>query len=153
MWGTGQMWGTGDGGLVHTSEMSRTSFFQELEQRWAEAIQRKDTRALESDFLAEDYALRIADDPSRKITRAAWLSILAVYNTRTFEISNLEVREFGDTAVVSLCVHQDADVNGVDRSGAFFLVDVWTLREGKWKVSARYSSPARQLPDMPNAPQ
>ena len=139
--------------LVHTSEMSRTSFFLELEQRWADAIKRKDTKTLESDFLADDYALRIADDPSRQITRAAWLSILAVYNTRTFNISNLEVREFGDSVVVSLSVHQDADVNGVDRSGDFFLVDVWSLREGKWKVSARYSSPARQLPNMPNAPQ
>lgn len=134
---------------VHTAEISRTSFFQELEQRWAEAIKRKDTKALESDFLADDYALRIADDPSRQITRAAWLSTLAFYNTRTFAISNLEVRDFGDSAVVSLSLRQDADVNGVDRSGQFFIVDVWTLREGKWKVSARYSSPGRQLPNMP----
>ena len=129
--------------------MSRIQIFADLEQRWAEAIQRKDQAVLDREFLAEDYSLRISDDTSRKISRSDWLAAIPIYTTRSFSIRNIEVRQFGDTAIVSHSFHPEADVNGVDRSGHFFIVDVWTLREGKWKVSARYSSPARQLPELP----
>ena len=136
-------------GEATVTRLSRTSFFQELEQRWAEAIKQQDKEVLDKEFLADDYALRISDDTSREIHRSDWLAAIPIYNTRNFTIKNLEVREFGNVAVVSHSFYQEADVNGVDRSGNFFIVDVWMLREGKWKVSARYSSPSRQLPIVP----
>jgi ketosteroid isomerase-like protein len=131
--------------------MSAEELFLDLEQRWAEAIQRKDRAVIDREFLAPGYALRIADDPAKVISRSDWLATLAVYNTRSFKLTNLQVRQFGDVAVVSHSFFQDADVNGVDRSGQFFIVDVWNRVDGAWKVAARYSSPSRQLPPMPIA--
>ena len=129
--------------------MDTRAIFQELELHWATAIQRQDKEQLDKVFLAPDYALRISDDASRQISRADWLATIPIYNTRSFSIRDLEVRSFGDVAVVSHVFTQQADVNGVDRSGDFFIVDVW-IRHGKdWKVSARYSSPASALPKLP----
>ncbi len=129
--------------------MDTRAIFQELELRWAAAIQRQDKEQLDEVFLAPDYALRISDDPARKISRADWLATIPIYNTRSLSIRVLEVRSFGDVAVVSHVVTQQADVSGVDRSGDFFIIDVWIRRGEEWKVSARYSSPARALPKLP----
>lgn len=129
--------------------MDTVAFFQDLELRWASAIQHKDKKHLDEVFLAQDYALRISDDAARQISRADWLATISVYNTRSFSIRDLEVRSFGDLAVVSHVFTQQADVNGVDRSGDFFIVDVWIQQRKDWKVSARYSSPARVLPKLP----
>ena len=129
--------------------VNKLDFFRDLEQRWAAAIQRKDQRQLDEVFLSDDYALRISDDPARKISRSVWLATLAVYNTRSFAIRDLEIRDFGDVVIVSEVLNQQADVHGVDRSGDFFIVDTWTRHGDVWKVSARYSSPSKSLPPMP----
>jgi hypothetical protein len=70
-----------------------------------------------------------------------------------WEIRDLELRDFGNVAITSLVLFQQAEVGGVDRSGDFFLTDVWVqntpdasrLDAANWKIAARYSSPARQL--------
>jgi ketosteroid isomerase-like protein len=123
------------------------AIFGGLEQAWSEAIQKKDRAALEM-ILDKDFALRIADDPGRRIDRKEWLATIAVYNTRSFRIHALQAREFGNVAVVSQMIRQRADVQGVDRSGDFFIVDVWRRRGTKWKVAARYSAPRNVLPRM-----
>ncbi len=124
------------------------AIFASLEQAWGEAIQKKDLAALEA-ILDKDYALRIADDPGRRIDRREWLAATAIYNVRSFRIRGLQAREFGNVAVVSQMIHQRADVKGVDRSGDFFTVDVWRRRGKQWKVAARYSAPHNVLPRMP----
>lgn len=44
--------------------------------------------------------------------------------------------------VSAMTMAQKADVGGQDRSGEFFIVDIWSHRDGKWMVSARYSGRA-----------
>ncbi len=112
--------------------------FQKLEQEWGEAILRKDLPALER-FLDHDYALRMSDAPGRKVTRREWVDTIAIYNTHSFQSRELQAREFGEVVVVSHVVNQNADVNGIDRSGDFFIVDVWKRHKDQWKVCARYS--------------
>ena len=46
-----------------------------------------------------------------------------------------------DVAVVSLLLMQKASREGSDRSGVFYVVDVWKCRGGNWQLIARYSSP------------
>lgn len=132
----------------HRAKRDPRAAFASLEQDWGEAIQRKDLAALKR-FLDKDYALRVADDPRQRISRKEWLAGIAVYNTHSFRIRALELREFGSVAVVSHILNQHADVKGVDRSGDFFIVDVWRRRGKKWKVAARYSAPRIVLPRMP----
>jgi ketosteroid isomerase-like protein len=132
----------------HRAKRDLGATFASLEQGWGEAIQSKDLAALKK-FLERDYALRIADDPGRRISRKEWLAGIAAYNTHSFRIRGLEAREFGGVAVVSQVIHQHADVKGVDRSGDFFIVDIWRRRGKQWKVAARYSAPRNVLPRMP----
>jgi hypothetical protein len=134
--------------------MTSVEFFTHLEQEFSSAIQRRDHKTLDERFLDANYALRISDDPARKISRKDWLATLDVYLVKNWQMRDLELREFGDVAVTSLVVFQEAVVRGVDRSGDFFLTDVWIqsaakanrLDSANWRIAARYSSPARQLP-------
>lgn len=128
-------------------------FFTNLEQEFSAAIQRRDHKTLDERFLDANYALRISDDPARKISRKDWLATLNVYLVKNWKIRDLELREFENVAITSLVLFQEAEVGGVDRSGDFFLTDVWVQSAGaprldaaNWKIAARYSSPARQLP-------
>jgi hypothetical protein len=49
-----------------------------------------------------------------------------------------------DLAVVSLLLTQKATVDGVDRTGDFYEVDIWKRNGGKWQIIARYSAPIPQ---------
>lgn len=136
--------------------MTSVEFFTHLEQEFSAAIQRRDHKRLDQRFLDPNYALRISDDPARKIPRQDWLATLDVYLVKNWQIRDLELREFGDVAITSLVLFQEAEVRGVDRSGDFFLTDVWVqntpgahrLDAANWRIAARYSSPARQLPRL-----
>ena len=46
---------------------------------------------------------------------------------------------------MSLLLTQKASRDGQDRSGDFYVVDVWQRRVGQWKAIARYSSPRQVL--------
>ncbi len=56
-------------------------------------------------------------------------------NGRTF------VRTTDDFAVISFLLTQKATREGSDRSGQFYVVDVWRQRSGNSLLIARYSSP------------
>lgn len=119
--------------------------FTQLEKVFARAYQEKDFTLLEQ-LLAPEYALTVSARPDSPYPRAFWLSLLADYNVRHFEISGVQVRclqatSAGDCelAVVSSINKQEADVGGQDRSGEFFIVDIWARRSGNWMVTARYS--------------
>lgn len=137
--------------------MTSVEFFTHLEHEFSSAIQRRDHRSLDERFLDGNYALRISDDPARKISRKDWLATLDVYIVKSWQMRDFELREFGDVAITSLVLFQEAEVRGVDRSGDFFLTDVWVqntpgahrLEAANWRIAARYSSPARQLPKPP----
>ena len=134
--------------------MTSVEFFTHLEHEFSSAIQRRDHKALDEKFLDGSYALRISDDPARKISRKDWLATLDFYVVKNWQMRDLELREFGDVAITSLVLFQEAVVRGVDRSGDFFLTDVWIqntraahrMDAANWSIAARYSSPARQLP-------
>ncbi|HMI56349.1 MAG TPA: hypothetical protein VK494_09190, partial [Gemmatimonadaceae bacterium] len=52
-----------------------------------------------------------------------------------------------DLAVVSFVLSQKASFAGRDRSGDFYVVDVWKKGGGRWRMIARYSSPAGKVFD------
>ncbi len=119
--------------------------FTQLEKVFARAYQEKDHALLEQ-LLAPEYALTVSARPDSPYPRAFWLSLLPDYNVRSFEITDVQVRclqttSSGDCelAAVSSINKQEADVGGQDRSGAFFIVDIWARRSGTWMVTARYS--------------
>jgi hypothetical protein len=46
-----------------------------------------------------------------------------------------------DLAVVSWLLTQRAASEGRDRSGDFYVVDIWKKNRDRWQMIARYSSP------------
>jgi len=113
-----------------------------LQNEWMQAWVREDQRTLER-ILAPEYQLIVSSMPDRPISREQWLGLIGRYTAQGFEYEKMVVRLFGDTAVVSSLGHiAGAQVDGKDRSGTFFLTDVWRRRDGRWQVVSRYSSKA-----------
>lgn len=99
-----------------------------------------DRSALE-EILAPEFALIVSGRPRELFPRDAWLqAALGGYTATAFRYRDMQVRVFTDVAVVSSIGEQQATAFGQDRSGTFFLTDVWCRRNGTWQVIARYSS-------------
>lgn len=112
-----------------------------LEKQWAGAIQKQD-ESLMSQFLADDYFLAVAiqEMPLRIIPRDLWLDNLKFYKTASFNIDDIKVHVYGNSAIVLMLFTQHATVRGQDRSGQFLLTDIWVKQEGGWRVTERHSS-------------
>ncbi len=106
------------------------------EQAWMEAVQRKDIEALEQ-ILGPDYAYTASGQG--RWSRQRWLETVAVYDIHRFEFVDVDVREYGDAAVVLAHYQQEASVAGIRRSGDFLITDVWVRRGDQWQVVARSS--------------
>ncbi|HEX9421716.1 MAG TPA: nuclear transport factor 2 family protein [Pyrinomonadaceae bacterium] len=111
-----------------------------LSVAWMQAWKERDRATLER-LLAEDFVLVLSASTQRPVSRARWLEMaLSGYTCESFEYMSQNVRLLGDTAIVASVYTQKASVAGQDRSGEFFLTDVWQQRGGRWQVVARYSS-------------
>ena len=117
---------------------------QEVERaatRWMQAWQTLD-RAMLEDSLAQDFTLTVSAFPTRPMTRQAWLDTCDRYRCSRFAYRDVQVRAIADgIAVMSSIAEQEAELDGHDRSGAFWLTDLWRLEsDGAWRVFARFSS-------------
>lgn len=117
-------------GLVETSE------------RWMRSWKEQDRAALEA-VLAENYSLVIASAPGERFERDRWLEIaVGPYKCSRFAYSDILLRDLGGGIVaMSAIADFDATMNGVDRSGRFFVTDLWRRGDDGWKACARFSSP------------
>jgi ketosteroid isomerase-like protein len=111
-----------------------------LQRRWMQAWVGQDFETLES-ILAPDFSLVISARPDHRVDRSQWLETARTsYHAQSFQYDSMLVRLFGDIAVVASVATQVASVNGVDRSGRFFLTDVWRRAGDTWQVIERHSS-------------
>ena len=101
----------------------------------------QDRAALE-DSLAADFALIISADPEQRFERSRWLATCDTYRCSGFAYRGVQVRELAPgIAVMSAIAEQRARMGETDRSGSFFVTDVWRLDpDGNWRVCARYSA-------------
>lgn len=110
-----------------------------LQSAWMQAWIDRDRPTLEA-ILDEDFVLTVSANPSAPVTRSRWLAATETYLATDFSYDWMHVRLFGDMAVVASTATQTASVGGQDRSGTFFLTDVWRKTDGRWRVAARHSS-------------
>lgn len=110
-------------------------------ERWMKAWVDQDRAALE-DSLAPDFALIVSANSGQPMARDRWLATCSVYTCSSFAYRDIEVREVArDIAVMSSIAEQKARLGDTDRSGSFFLTDVWRREtDGQWRVCARYSA-------------
>jgi ketosteroid isomerase-like protein len=99
-------------------------------------------RATLEDCLAPDYALIVSAMPGQRVDRALWLETCDRYICTAFRYRDVQVRDLGGgIAIMSSIADQQARIGDVDRSGCFFLTDVWRLEaDGQWRIAVRYSS-------------
>jgi hypothetical protein len=114
---------------------------EQRSRRWMQAWVKQDRAALE-DSLAPDFALVVSAMPEQRMERDRWLATCDRYVATRFAYRGVQVRELAPgLAVMSAIGEQQASMGDADRSGAFFLTDVWQLQpDGQWRVCARYSS-------------
>ena len=126
------------------AELSRPEVAAQVvaqQEAWMAAWIANDRTVLER-TLAPEFALVVSARPEARVDRAAWLRTAGSdYTCETFRYDGMQVRDFGDVVVVSSLATQRATAFGQDRSGTFFLTDVWRAgANGAWQVIARYSS-------------
>lgn len=112
-----------------------------LAERWMGAWVAQDRATLEA-ILAPDYALIVSATPTVLMDRQTWLATCDRYIAEHFTYRDVVVRQLApDMAVMSSVAVFAAAIDGIDRSGELFLVDVWQRGgTGGWQVCTRYSS-------------
>jgi hypothetical protein len=136
---------TRKGGLVNLENQTIQQELIQLSNQWMEAIQQKNMAFLEQ-ILAPEYVLISIRGRSE---RSEWMRVVPVYNIRSFQYQDFDIRLYNDVAVVNSKCIQQASVAGAgdlsftkseDLSYIFMLTDIWNKRDGRWQVVTRHSS-------------
>jgi hypothetical protein len=111
-------------------------------ERWMKAWQEQDREALET-VLAPDYSLVVASAPHYHFDRETWIELaLGPYRCSRFAYEHVQFHRLSsDIVAMSAIADQDAKLGNEDRSGRFFIADLWRKTGSGWQVCARYSSP------------
>ena len=115
-------------------------------ERWMGAWQDKNRRVLES-LMAPDYSLVVATAPHYHFDRQSWIELaLGSYTCTRFSYEHVQFHRLSsDIVVMSAIADQDASLGREDRSGRFFLTDIWRRTGQGWQVCARYSAPPSEV--------
>ena len=109
--------------------------------RWAEAVRDRDVAWLE-DFLAPEFRLVTGRAGAEWRGRDDYLTITRDrYVVERFGFTEIDVHEYGDTAVVRSRYEQSGSMDGADRTQAFLMTDVLVRRGGRWQAVTRHISP------------
>jgi uncharacterized protein DUF4440 len=126
-----------------------TEQLRQLEQQMGEAALQRDTKVLER-LVGPDYTLRMGDAPEQSVPRGLWMESSRPQSSHPYKLESLEehyhaARKLSDNlAIVSVLLTQKATFAGRDRSGDFYVVDVWKKTADNWQMIARYSTPVRK---------
>lgn len=111
-----------------------------MENEWARAWQLPDQEALES-LLGDDFLLLSERSKGEVVNKRQYIdSTLKLVRGDGFSFARLNVRVYGDAAVVNAWLQQTATFAGRDWSGDFLLTDVWVKRGDRWQAVARHVS-------------
>jgi hypothetical protein len=122
-----------------------TEQLRQLEQQFGEASMHSDWQVVDR-LMGPEFALRVGDDPERSVPRARRKDVRP-HQTSEYKIDSFEERYHAarkltnNLAAVSLLLTQKATFAGRDRSGDFYVVDIWKKNGDNWQIIARYSTP------------
>ena len=103
-------------------------------------VQERDVEGARA-VLDEGYALVLVQPSPATMPSDRWLAVLPDYVVHAYDVQERIIDVDGDVAAILQRVEMTATVLGADRSGVFFLSDVWRRRDGDWRVWRRHSSP------------
>jgi Domain of unknown function (DUF4440) len=125
------------------SDPKLTDLLRQLEEELNEAALHgfKDTKTMER-LISPEFTQRVSDAPERSLPRSLWGQPSGRYKIELIEGHHYAARKLrDDLAVVSWLLTQRAASEGRDRSGDFYVVDIWKRNGDRWQMIARYSSP------------
>jgi ketosteroid isomerase-like protein len=109
-----------------------------LENDWNTATEKKDVVFLDKLYADEYFS---TDSEGVIITKAQDLAQVKASSTASpFALSDMKVRVYGDTAVVTGVNTVHWTVNGKERLGPIRFTDVFVKRDGRWQVVASHGS-------------
>ena len=113
----------------------------ELEHAWANAMRTRNLEELNR-LVTDDFFVTIAVQgmPIQTTQRERWLTSMPNYDIREMQFDDIRAVVYGDVAVATLIWTQRAFVNGNERSGTFFITDIWRKIGDDWRVAERHSS-------------
>jgi ketosteroid isomerase-like protein len=112
---------------------------QALEQAWADAVKHQDVEKI-ARMQAEEY---VFTDPAGQVwTKARELDTIKAGDLviDSFELSDVKVRLYDNTAVVTLSIVWHGQFRGNDISGPQRMTDVFVKRNGRWQCVASQST-------------
>jgi hypothetical protein len=93
-------------------------------------------------LVSPEFTQRVSDALERSLPRSLWGQPSSAYRIESLDQRHHAARRLSeDLAVVSLLMSQKATFEGRDRSGDFYLVDIWKKGGDRWQLIARYSCP------------
>jgi hypothetical protein len=110
-----------------------------IENDWIEAALKHDAATVER-ILADEF---VAIGPSGKTSTKAQIVDLTKpggYTAEALSINNVNVRVFGDAAVVTYTQSEKSQNQGRDLSGRSVWTDVFVKRNGRWQIVAEHAS-------------
>ena len=112
--------------------------------RWMQAWMDQDRETLDA-FLGSEFALIISTVPTKPFGRSDWLeTAVSAYVCTRFAYEGVHCRHVsGDLVAMSAIADFDATIGGIDRSGRYFVTDLWRRAPGSahgWQICVRYSS-------------
>ena len=106
-----------------------------LEQTWADAVKRRDAEAIDR-IQSPDYVFTGPGGRVWNKTEALATIKAGDLEIDSFELSDLNVRVYGDAAVVTFRVAWQGRFRGQDISGPQRMTDVFVKRDGRWQCVA-----------------
>jgi ketosteroid isomerase-like protein len=111
----------------------------QIEDDWADALVKRDLIAW-SRCLGEDW-IGTGPDGSTVTKAGAYADLKAGLLVRElFQLDDLKVRVYGDTAIVFGLETEKSKIHGKDMSGQYRFTDVFVKRDGQWQAVASHLS-------------
>ena len=112
---------------------------EQAAREWMAAATRRDLDAC-GGFLGEEFTM--VTNRGSHIDKAQWLHNMGqrVGGDEPPQFLDVQVRVYGDTALMTSRNVLRATFDGKDWSGELYLTDVWVRRDGRWQVVRRHAS-------------
>jgi ketosteroid isomerase-like protein len=128
--------------VVSAQAVSIEQKLMQIERDWGKAQIKKDYAAVDkilaADWQGIDYDGQIVDKSTYMSHMRSEQSTL-----QSEDLSQMKVRVFGNTAIVTGKDTEKSTDRGKDSSGTYVWTDVFVLRNGNWQVVASQSTVAK----------
>jgi ketosteroid isomerase-like protein len=112
----------------------------ELEKKWNDAYQQGDIAAMAS-LLADDFIITVEDGSTFSKSGYIAHSGDSTVHVEISEMSDLQVRMHGNTAVVTGAYYEKGTEKGKNYQYHYRFTVVWMNIHGRWQVIASHYSP------------